>query len=728
MGSDLRDLLARREPGAPGRIDVDAEAPSAWTVAAAPMPPTHRRVWESLTTSSEGPFGVRGLGDAGGSPSWPAHVVAGVFDHRHEVPELLRGPLWTQVHLEPRDGWTEDVELDLRAGIVSITLTHPDVDGVVVVRRWLSAADPGVGVLQVVGPPTAVALSEPLARPDRCDDSTTTGRYIGDIQTMSTWDERSGIGIAVSAHDHVHDERGARRIERVTVTAPFHSDSPDTLAWGASTEQRLRQVRREPIERLEEHHREEWARRWTTCGTSISGDIGLDRAVRFTTHHLLATGGSSRHVERGGAERAELAIGARGVTGHAYRGHVFWDADVFTVPALSAIAPDAARRALNYRWNRLGPALDAAIAEGRTGARFPWESAWSGRDVTPRWGTLLDGTRIPILTGDLEVHIVGDIAWSAWNHVRWTGDEDFWRRVGEPIVVETARYWASRIEEDDDGSAHIRRVIGPDEYHEDVDDNAFTNIIARHNLRLAAAADVDVTERRRWHELADALVDGYDASTRIYEQFRGYDALDPVLVESVGTPPLSADSLLGREIVQRTQISKQPDVLMAFHMVPHEMQQGALAPNVAHHLPRTAAGSSLAPAICASLLARVGDLDAALHWFELAARFDLDDLTGTTAGGLHLATMGGLWQAVTHGFLGVDVDAEGGALRVDPSVPPALGVLRHRFRFHDDVVTVTVDGDDAYVESGHDVPVWCGGQRTARTHPLVRRNGMWEHR
>ena len=354
------------------------------------------------------------------------------------------------------------------------------------------------------------------------------------------------------------------------------------------------------------------------------------------------------------ASDGEAAVGARGLTGSAYRGHVFWDSDVFVLPFLAATHPPAARAMLEYRVRRLDASRAAARALGRSGARFAWESAADGTDVTPRFGGVATGEMVPILTGEHEEHIVADVAWAAATYVEWTGDEAFAAGPGRDLLVETARYWASRVRHDDAGRAHIDGVIGPDEYHELIDDNAFTNVIARWNLRRAAEVADDESERATWLATADALVDGYDSATGLYEQFDGFYELEPVVIaELAPRRPVSADLLLGTERTRAAQVIKQADVLMLHHLVPDEVAPGSLGPNLDFYEPRTAHGSSLSPAIHASLLARAGRFEEALGALELAARMDLDDLTRTTAGGLHLATMGGLWQALAFGFAGV---------------------------------------------------------------------------
>ncbi|MEL6893181.1 MAG: glycosyl hydrolase family 65 protein, partial [Actinomycetota bacterium] len=582
-------------------------------------------------------------------------------------------------------------------------------------------ADPGIAVQIIEGPADVIAPGSELVRPPNAPPQVLDRP--NDLGTERVVDARSGRGIVVSARDDDMRRGDQRQIVRYVSAAVFNGpqDRPATAVRRDDARQRGHRD-------LERRHRTAWRARWARCGTSIGGEPDLDRGVRFATFQLLAHGGSP---STDGTDDRELAIGARGVTGRSYKGHVFWDTDVFVVPALSSIAPHAAGAALRYRWNRLGPAMEAARAEGRWGARFPWESAHSGIDVTPRWGTDLHGRSIPIHTGELEIHIVGDIAWALDNHRRWTGDDRFMHRYGRTMLVESARYWASRIEVDDDGSAHIRDVIGPDEYHEHVDDNVFTNVVAGYNLRLAGRStgvgEVDDAERTSWFALADALADGWDPVRGVHEQFTGFFELDPVMVDTIGRPPLSADALLGRERIQQTQVVKQPDVLMAHHLMPGEMRAGTLHADLDTYLPRTAAGSSLAPAICASLLFEAGRADEAVEWFDLAARLDLDDLTGTTAGGLHLATIGGLWQAVTIGVLGLR--PAGTALRFEPHVPEQFGIVRHRFGFRGAIVTATVDGDDATVEATRELDISCGGEsRSSSRHRMRRTGGAWTHR
>ena len=257
--------------------------------------------------------------------------------------------------------------------------------------------------------------------------------------------------------------------------------------------------------------------------------------------------------------------------------------------------------------------------------------------MTPASARLATGELVPIRTGELEEHIVGDVAWAAACYLAWTGDEAFAAAPAETSSSRPPATGRRACASAADGRAHIYGVIGPDEYHEPVDDNAFTNVLARWNLRQAAA----LAGRRRgasersWLAIAEALVDGYDRASGIYEQFAGFFELEPLVIEEIAPRrPIAADLLLGAERTAGAQVLKQADVLMLHHLLPDEVAPGSLVPNLDFYEPRTAHGSSLSPAIHASAARPRRPLPAGAR---RAARsrpgIDLDDLTGTTAGG-----------------------------------------------------------------------------------------------
>jgi len=298
---------------------------------------------------------------------------------------------------------------------------------------------------------------------------------------------------------------------------------------------------------------------------------------------------------------------------------------------------------------------------------------------------------------------------------------EFAAGAGLQILIETARYWASRIRMDGEHRAHIYGVIGPDEYHEPVDDNAYTNVLARWNLRRAAAAvaelgagagdeSVDESETRHWLDLAEALIDGFSPSTSLYEEFAGFFALEPLVIRDVAPRrPITADLLLGADRVHRAQVVKQADVLMLHHLLPEEVAPGTLVPNLDYYEPRTAHGSSLSPAIHASLFARAGRIDDALVALEIASSIDINDVTQTGAGGVHLAAMGGVWQALAYGFAGLR--PRGDALQVDPVLPDTWSALEIRVQFRGAAVRLGIEADEIVVTASAPIALLVDGRR-----------------
>jgi trehalose/maltose hydrolase-like predicted phosphorylase len=352
--------------------------------------------------------------------------------------------------------------------------------------------------------------------------------------------------------------------------------------------------------------------------------------------------------------------------------------------------------------------------------------------VTPLSARDRTGKTVAIRTGLLEEHIVAEVAWAACCYLDWTGDIAFGAGPGLDLLVETARYWASRVRQDH-GGAHIYGVIGPDEYHEPVDDNAFTNVMARWNLRRAARAVLGASsagetaeEAAQWLALAERLVDNFDAATGLYEQFAGFHGLEPLIIAEVAPRrPIAADLLLGARRVHGSQVIKQADVLMLHHLVPDEVRPATLEPNLRFYEPRTAHGSSLSPGVHAALFARAGWYDAALNALKIASRIDLDDLTGTTGGGLHLATMGSVWQAFAFGFAGLRPNE--GRLVVDPRIPPAWRAIELRVCFHGVRARVRIEHTRLTVEADGPLPLVVGGAsydvEGALTVPWDRHSG-----
>lgn len=683
-------------------IDVLATRPNAssspWLVVIPEGHPAMRRVHESLTTVGDGVMGTRGSLEEDGADSLPAVFMAGVYDGANDGSEsFLAVPSWTTLTLNGTLPAGSRV-LDLRTGV--FWRAAEAEDGVVLSSaRWACPARPGTVVLVVEGRSGVLGVNG------------------GREQISSRAKSGAGVAAILDTASSALPLRGGRPPTIGVVRIGSYMSAVGGVPDDGVLEARQSEAVRMGAPGLLAEQEVAWAARWAHADVEVMGDPGLTRAVRFALFHLMSSV----------ADHDEAAVGARGLTGPAYGGHVFWDADVFVLPVMAAVRPAAARAMLEYRIRRLPAAADRACADGWSGARFPWESASEGNDVTPKSGIDVHGEVVAIRTGELEEHITADVAWAAWQLAAWSGDWSFLEGAGRPLLTETARYWATRVRLDSAGVGHIDGVIGPDEYHEDVDDNAFTNQMAAWNL--ARATDLversgsrrERAEAKHWRRLSAALADGYDPSTGRHMQFAGFENLEPLVVSDVGPVPVAADVALGQARVAGSQIIKQADVLMAHHMIPGAQRTGTFQRDLDYYLPRTAHGSSLSPAVHAGLLARAGRLDEALALLEVAQGIDLDDVTGTSAGGLHLAALAGLWQALVVGFAGLRVsDPDDDALVLDPHIPPGWGELCIRLEWHGQPLRLRCRNDAVHVENKSNVRVQLGSDAPVCVWPPGR--------
>jgi hypothetical protein len=500
----LEDQIARRRRGELPIVELDP----AWVLVVDGVDPLLERFHESLLTLSDGLLGTRGSVIAEQPSGDPAVLMSGVYTRAGPEAHLLAAPRWNTITLDDPSPRPVRRVLDLHAGVLQQQLRSET--GQIDALLLSSLARPATAALRVRDRSAGKHLSRPLTPPP--------GPTIEEGQKDGAmWMRVRGRpgSIVTAARDQLRGTVGDQVLDRVAAYEGAARGPADECA----ALDHLQCARRLGFDGLLAEHRRAWASRWEDADVVIGGDPELQLAVRFAIFHLLASA----------PDHGEAAVGARGLSGKGYREHVFWDSDVYVLPFLAATHPPAARAMLEYRVRRLPAAMRAARAQSRDGARFPWESAWSGQDVTPDHARGRRGELVPILTGPLEEHIIADVAWAAACYIDWTGDQAFAAGPGRELIVQTARWWASRIEPDAHVHGHIRGVIGPDEYHENVDDNAYTNVMARWNLKRAADAGaevVDERERRRWLALADSIVDGYDPSTGIYEQFAGFNALE----------------------------------------------------------------------------------------------------------------------------------------------------------------------------------------------------------
>jgi trehalose/maltose hydrolase-like predicted phosphorylase len=466
-------------------------------------------------------------------------------------------------------------------------------------------------------------------------------------------------------------------------------------------------------------HEAAWAKRWNASDVVIEGDDNAERALRFAVYHL--TSSANPDDER-------VSVGARGLTGDAYFGHVFWDTEIYLLPFYTAVWPEAARALLMYRFHTLPAAREKAAQMGCKGALYAWESADTGEETTPEHVMGADGTRIDILTGKMEFHISADVAYAVWNYWRATEDDEFFLRYGAEIVLDTARFWASKAVVEADGKRHIRHVIGPDEYHEDVDDNAFTNVMARWNLRRALET-IDILRARWpaqvaplfeklalrdgeiavWRDAAKRIVTGFDPSTGLFEQFSGYHRLEPLDLSLYADRKVPIDVVIGRERTKACQVVKQADIVALLGLLPDEFPGATAEANFRYYEPRCAHGSSLSAGMHALVAARLGHTETALRFLHQAALADIE-FDPNSAGGIRIAGLGGVWQAVVLGFGGLDLT--GDVISLNPRLPPKWRSMSFAVRWRGRSLQIRIAGETVHVtlSEGEPTEICIAGQ------------------
>lgn len=414
-----------------------------------------------------------------------------------------------------------------------------------------------------------------------------------------------------------------------------------------------------------------WKDFWRCGDLRFRSHPELTQAQRIGLYHARIAAGTD--------ERS--SIGARGLTGRAYEGHVFWDTEIFIFPLLVHTQPRLARNCLDYRYQTLSAARERARSLGYQGACFAWESTRSGRDATPSSIYVKSaGLQVPVFTGRQQIHVTADIAYAAWKFWRLTRDRHWLETQGAELLVETARFWASRVE-NRQGRYHITRVVGPDEYHHDVDDNAFTNWMARFNLRAAAAACEELRDRGAgawqalksrlatnhrvldaevalWREIAEAIHLPRPDPSGVIEQFAGYFARSDGILHDKDTFRPPTERLLKWKEVNDSRIIKQADVLMIPFLFPKAFDEVTLRANYEYYARRTDHASSLSAPVHAAIAARLGLWrDFEKYWLQ-SLNLDLMNKMGNSALGIHLGCIGGAWQAlVLHAM--ADEDDEG---------------------------------------------------------------------
>lgn len=460
---------------------------------------------------------------------------------------------------------------------------------------------------------------------------------------------------------------------------------------------------------------EQWNKEvWDIAPIDIQGGEGSDLdlfAVRFAQYHMRLM--VPRHDNR-------MNIGAKALSGEGYKGHCFWDTEIFLLPYFIFTDPEAAKKLVEYRYLSLPGAHKKAEENGYDGAMFPWESAWlDDGETCPLYdGTdILTGTPIKVWSGIIEQHITADVAFGVWQYGIITDDEDFMQRCGYELIMDTAKFWASRLEPGEDGKYHINDVVGPDEYHEHVNDNAFTNYMARWNMAKAIEYHDMLKEKKPelFKELSaklnldDAYGKWTDAVEHIYLPQPTKDNILPMddrfmNGKYIDLTKYKEQDFVGGimkdynlEQIQGIQVCKQADCLVLFYLLEDEFPLEVKKASWAYYVDRTLHDSSLSLSTHSVQAADMEDMDMAYDLFKKASMIDLGPVMTTSNAGIHAASFGGVWECVVYGFGGARM--LNGKLRIAPRLPKAWDKLTYTLLWKGQKLEVTVTKDNTEIRN-----------------------------
>lgn len=448
---------------------------------------------------------------------------------------------------------------------------------------------------------------------------------------------------------------------------------------------------------------------WDTADVRIEGDDALCQGMRFNLFHIMQSAGRD----------GRTSMGAKGLSGEGYEGHYFWDTEMYMMPVFTYTAPEVSKRLLDYRYNTLDQArARAGILGHEKGALFPWRTI-NGEEAS---------TYYPL--GTAQYHINADIAYALSLYLQVSGDLDYFKEKGAEILIETARVWADvgSFAECKGGKYCICSVTGPDEYNVLVDNNFYTNLMARENLRNAVEAvkylkenfpevlsglkdrlNFDESETELWDRIVNNMYFPYDEKRQIYPMDDGFMMRKPWDESKI---PEEKRSWLYENyhplFVMRHRMSKQADAILGMYLYSNLFTEEEIRRNYDFYQQVTLHHSSLSTCIFGIVACDIGYYDEAYKYFSQSARMDLDDYHNNFYAGIHAANMAGTWQAVVNGFAGLRCN--GGVLRFKPYMPGEWKSYSFKIRFGDCVLKVLIDREQATftLEKGSSISFYIG--------------------
>src|SRR6056297_4255072 len=477
-----------------------------------------------------------------------------------------------------------------------------------------------------------------------------------------------------------------------------------------------------------------WDALWNRYFIHIDSSDNTQALLNYNLYHnIIATPAHTNH----------LPIGARGLSCQAYQGAAFWDEEIFNLPMYLYTYPNVAKNILIYRYKTLEGARRKAQRLGYEGAYYPWISGDTGDELCPDYffKDVLTGRKIRNHFNDWQIHISPDISYTIWHYYEATGDWEFIREYGAEMLFEIANFLVSHAYlKKEKNRYEIIRVLGPDEYHENADNNAFTNLQAKWAFgaaldvyyrlskeepqvlkRLEKRSRIDEDRIELWQEMHDLMyIPAPDPATGLIEQFDGYFDLEDITPDALAERLKDPNEYWGwpTGIAYETQVIKQADVVQLFCLHPGMYNSDTMRKNYSYYERRTHHRSSLSPAVHSIVASQIGIPDQAYHYFQKSLTIDLYSTNppasgGTFIGGIHTAACGIAWQMVVFGFAGIEVDDQG--IHCRPHVPQQWSSVQFTLHYRGLSCVVTLTAGEVRVDAAHsnqgELPFHVGEQK-----------------
>ena len=446
-------------------------------------------------------------------------------------------------------------------------------------------------------------------------------------------------------------------------------------------------------ETLYKEHCEAWNKRWETADIKIDGDILAQQGIRYNLFQLFSTyyGEDSR-----------LNIGPKGFTGEKYGGATYWDTEAYCLPVYLGVADkQVSKNLLEYRYNQLEPAKTQAKKLGLEGALYPMVT-FNGEECHNEWEITFE-----------EIHRNGTIVYAIYNYTNYTGDYSYIKEKGIDVIVEVARFWASRVHLSTRKDKYmIHGVTGPNEYDNNVNNNWYTNYIAKwcleyavenieklksENIEAIIRNNVDDEDINKWSKIAQNMYLPYDEDLDIIVQHDDFLDKEFIKVKDLPKENLPLNQKWSWDKILRSCYIKQADVLQGIYYFGDKFTKEQKKKNFDFYEPYTVHESSLSPSIYSIIASEIDNLEKAYELYSRTARLDLDNYNNDTEDGLHITSMSGAWLAIVQGFAGMRT--YNGKLSFSPKLPKGWIGYSFNINYRENNIRISVTQDNIKIEN-----------------------------